>query len=56
MPVSIGHTDATAAEVEAAADAGATLVTHIFNAQRGLAHREPGVPGAALADSATASA
>ena len=51
VPVSIGHTDATAAEVEAAADAGATLVTHIFNAQRGLAHREPGVPGAALADS-----
>lgn len=50
VPVSIGHTDATAAQVEAAADAGATLVTHIFNAQRGLAHREPGVPGAALAD------
>jgi N-acetylglucosamine-6-phosphate deacetylase len=50
VPVSIGHTDATAAQVEAAADAGATLVTHIFNAQRGLAHREPGVPGAALSD------
>lgn len=50
VAVSIGHTDATAAQVEAAADAGATLVTHIFNAQRGLAHREPGVPGAALAD------
>ena len=44
------NTDATAAQVEAAADAGANLVTHIFNAQRGLAHREPGVPGAALAD------
>ena len=51
VTVSIGHTDATAAQVEAAADAGATLVTHIFNAQRGLAHREPGVPGAALSDS-----
>ena len=50
VAVSIGHTDATAAQVEAAADAGASLVTHIFNAQRGLAHREPGVPGAALAD------
>jgi N-acetylglucosamine-6-phosphate deacetylase len=50
VKVSIGHTDATAAQVEAAADAGATLVTHIFNAQRGLAHREPGVPGAALSD------
>jgi len=51
VAVSIGHTDATAAQVEAAADAGATLVTHIFIAQRGLAHREPGVPGAALSDS-----
>ncbi|WP_307844667.1 N-acetylglucosamine-6-phosphate deacetylase [Actinospica acidithermotolerans] len=51
VTVSIGHTNATAVQVEAAADAGAGLVTHIFNAQRGLAHREPGVPGAALADS-----
>jgi N-acetylglucosamine-6-phosphate deacetylase len=48
--VSVGHTDATAAQIIAAADAGATLVTHIFNAQRGLAHREPGVPGATMAD------
>jgi N-acetylglucosamine-6-phosphate deacetylase len=48
--VSVGHTDATAAQITAAADMGATLVTHIFNAQRGLAHREPGVPGATMAD------
>jgi N-acetylglucosamine-6-phosphate deacetylase len=48
--VAIGHTDATAAEVEAAAEAGATMVTHLFNAQRPFAHRDPGVPGAALAD------
>ncbi len=48
--VSVGHSDATAAQVEAAADAGATLVTHLFNAQRGLHHREPGVVGAALDD------
>ncbi len=48
--VSLGHTDAYAAQVVAAADAGATLVTHIFNAQRPLNHREPGVPGAALYD------
>jgi len=48
--VSVGHTDATAVQITAAADAGATLVTHIFNAQRGLAHREPGVPGATMAD------
>lgn len=48
--VSVGHTDATASQITAAADMGATLVTHIFNAQRGLAHREPGVPGATMAD------
>lgn len=48
--VSVGHTDATAAQVAAAADAGATMVTHLFNAQRPLLHREPGVPGQALAD------
>jgi N-acetylglucosamine-6-phosphate deacetylase len=48
--VSVGHTDATAAQTRAAADAGARMVTHLFNAQRGLGHREPGVPGATLAD------
>lgn len=48
--VSVGHTDALAADVEQAAQAGATLVTHVFNAQRGLGHREPGAAGAALSD------
>lgn len=48
--VGLGHTDATAAQVGAAADAGARMVTHLFNAQRGLHHREPGVVGAALVD------
>lgn len=48
--VSVGHSDATGAETVAAADAGATMVTHLFNAQRPLGHREPGVVGAALAD------
>jgi N-acetylglucosamine-6-phosphate deacetylase len=48
--VSIGHSNATAAEVEAAADAGARMVTHLFNAQRPLHHREPGVVGQALVD------
>jgi N-acetylglucosamine-6-phosphate deacetylase len=48
--VSIGHTDATAAQAKAAADAGARMITHLFNAQRGLAHREPGVPGAGFVD------
>lgn len=48
--VSVGHSDATAAQVAAAADAGARLVTHLFNAQSPLRHRAPGVPGQALAD------
>ncbi|HEX6755452.1 MAG TPA: N-acetylglucosamine-6-phosphate deacetylase [Mycobacteriales bacterium] len=48
--VSIGHTDATAAQAEAAADAGARMVTHLFNAMRPLHHREPGVIGQALVD------
>jgi len=48
--VSMGHSDATAAEVAAGADAGARMVTHLFNAQRGLHHREPGVVGQALTD------
>lgn len=48
--VSVGHTDATAAQTRAAADAGARMITHLFNAQRGLGHREPGVPGAAFVD------
>ncbi len=48
--VSIGHSDATADQVHAAADAGARMVTHLFNAQRGLHHREPGVVGRGLTD------
>ncbi len=48
--VSVGHSDATAAQVAAAASAGARMVTHLFNAQRGLHHREPGVVGQALTD------
>ena len=48
--VSVGHTDARASQIAAAAGAGARMVTHLFNAQRPLHHREPGVPGQALAD------
>jgi N-acetylglucosamine-6-phosphate deacetylase len=48
--VSIGHSDATGEQVYAAADAGARMVTHLFNAQRPLHHREPGVVGGALSD------
>jgi N-acetylglucosamine-6-phosphate deacetylase len=53
--VSVGHSDATADQVAAAASAGARLVTHLFNAQSPLRHREPGVPGQALADDRLAS-
>jgi N-acetylglucosamine-6-phosphate deacetylase len=48
--VAVGHSDATDQQVLAAADAGASLVTHLFNAQRPLHHRDPGVVGAGLAD------
>lgn len=48
--VAVGHSDATDDVVTSAFDAGASLVTHLFNAQRGLHHRDPGVVGAALAD------
>lgn len=48
--VSVGHTAATAEQTHQAADWGATHVTHTFNAQPPLHHREPGVPGAALTD------
>jgi N-acetylglucosamine-6-phosphate deacetylase len=48
--VSVGHSDATAAQVAAAVGAGARKVTHLFNAQRPMHHREPGVTGQALAD------
>jgi N-acetylglucosamine-6-phosphate deacetylase len=47
--VSLGHSDATAAQARAGFDAGARAVTHLFNAMRPLGHREPGLPGAALA-------
>jgi N-acetylglucosamine-6-phosphate deacetylase len=48
--VSVGHSDATARQVAQAADYGARMVTHLFNAQRPLHHREPGVVGQALTD------
>jgi N-acetylglucosamine-6-phosphate deacetylase len=46
--VSLGHTVATEAQAQAAFDAGATQVTHMFNGMPPLHHREPGVVGAAL--------
>jgi len=49
ITASLGHTDASAAEAERAIGWGATQATHVFNAMRGLHHREPGMVGAALA-------
>jgi len=46
--VSVGHSNATYQQVQEGIQAGLSHVTHIFNAIRGLHHREPGVVGAAL--------
>lgn len=46
--VSLGHSDAGAKAARAAFDAGATMVTHLFNAMSPLENREPGLVGAAL--------
>ena len=48
--VALGHSTATLEEAEAAAAAGARLVTHLFNGMAPLHHRRPGLVGAALAD------
>jgi len=48
--VSLGHSNATAAETRAAIAAGAVSATHTFNAMRPLYHREPGILGTVLAD------
>lgn len=48
ITVSLGHSQATAAQAEIAFKLGASMVTHAFNAMPGLHHREPGLLGAAL--------
>ena len=48
VTVSCGHSNATAAEARDAFARGAKTVTHIFNAMRPFAAREPGLAGAAL--------
>ncbi len=51
--VSVGHTDATFEETLKGIEAGATHITHLFNAQTPLHHRNPGVVGAALKENVT---
>lgn len=48
--ISMGHTNATFDEAKAGIEAGVGHVTHLFNAQTALMHRDPGVVGAALTD------
>ena len=53
VAVSIGHSDATFEQAMAGIAAGATHVTHLFNAQTPLHHRNPGVVGAGLLEGVT---
>ncbi|MCO4315927.1 N-acetylglucosamine-6-phosphate deacetylase [Phyllobacterium sp. 21LDTY02-6] len=46
--VSLGHSGASFEVAMAACDAGASMVTHLFNAMSQLGHRSPGLVGAAL--------
>ena len=47
--LSAGHSDAPFVVAYKAFDGGVAGVTHLFNAMSPLGHREPGLPGAALA-------
>ncbi len=46
--VSLGHTNATHRLASSAMKAGASCVTHLYNAMSQLSNREPGLVGAAL--------
>jgi N-acetylglucosamine-6-phosphate deacetylase len=48
ITVSLGHTAPTSSQAQAAFDAGARMVTHIYNATDRPAAREPGLVGTAL--------
>ncbi|WP_417564264.1 N-acetylglucosamine-6-phosphate deacetylase [Microbacterium sp.] len=50
VAVAVGHTDADEQTARAAFDAGATILTHAFNAMNGIHHRAPGPVVAALGD------
>lgn len=48
--VSLGHTDASYEEVVAGIDAGAEMMTHLYNAMSPFEHRAPGAVGAGLVE------
>jgi N-acetylglucosamine-6-phosphate deacetylase len=50
--ISLGHSDATAAQTRDGIAAGGVSATHTYNAMRGLDHREPGMLGVVLDDDA----
>lgn len=50
--VSLGHTDATLEEMQAAFEAGANCATHLFNAMSPMLGRAPGAVGAVISSTA----
>jgi len=50
IKVNMGHSDATFQEAMRGKNAGATGITHLFNAMRPFHHREPGITGFGLMD------
>jgi N-acetylglucosamine-6-phosphate deacetylase len=53
VTVALGHSGASAAVARSALDAGARLVTHLFNAMAPLHHRAPALAAVALTDART---
>jgi N-acetylglucosamine-6-phosphate deacetylase len=48
--VNMGHSDATLEQAVKGKHAGATCITHLFNAMKPFHHREPGLAGMGLMD------
>ena len=50
VAAAFGHSDGDASTTATSVDAGVTIVTHLFNAMRGINHREPGPVPVLLTD------